>query len=364
MTDVRPPSHPRLRRGGLALLVLVAVSAACGRAPRAPSTSKSPEPTGRPLAVAADGALWLVDAETLSARRVLDGLEYDRPVTLSPDAGALLYWKHDEVGWDIWRLDLRGSSPPRALTHAETGGCRMPRYSPDGRRIAYLRDLPAGLNVATAEGEDHRALTKDGFRDAPPSWSADGRYIAFTHDPGERVPLGTAIVPSERGGVFERYELASGFRSVVEASFAPRGLMIAASVHEGGAASSRIRVFSSFRDFTGVRASHRPDSDEGDETDPRWSRDGARLAWLRREKGGSFVCRAYVPAVGSPFRAAESVELPPGADPIDWSLDETGERAAVVLRRGEERFLVLVDLATGRTRRQPDLRPIACFWNP
>jgi Tol biopolymer transport system component len=58
-----------------------------------------------------------------------------------------------------------------------------PSWSPDGRRLAFLLDGHLAV-VDVGRGALHR-LTADGeLKETRPSWSPDGTRIAFTRDPG------------------------------------------------------------------------------------------------------------------------------------------------------------------------------------
>src|SRR5205823_3586835 len=67
-----------------------------------------------------------------------------------------------------------------------------PTWSPDGRRIAF--DDGDRIMMVDADGSNLRPLTRrrDGF-DSDPAWSPDGRVIAFT-------ALTTSVRPTRRGG--------------------------------------------------------------------------------------------------------------------------------------------------------------------
>ncbi|HEX9964413.1 MAG TPA: amidohydrolase family protein [Allosphingosinicella sp.] len=80
---------------------------------------------------------------------------------------------------DIYTMPISGGIPRRvaeglAFEH-------QPRFSPDGRRIAFTSDRGGGDNIwiMNADGSDKRQLTKEDFRLLyQPSWSPDGRFIA------------------------------------------------------------------------------------------------------------------------------------------------------------------------------------------
>jgi imidazolonepropionase-like amidohydrolase/Tol biopolymer transport system component len=79
---------------------------------------------------------------------------------------------------DIYTMPITGGTPTRiaeglAYEH-------QPRFSPDGKRIAFVSDRGGGDNVwiMNVDGSDKRQLTKEDFRLLnQPSWSPDGRFI-------------------------------------------------------------------------------------------------------------------------------------------------------------------------------------------
>ena len=79
---------------------------------------------------------------------------------------------------DIYTMPITGGTPRRiaeGLAYEQ-----QPRFSPDGRRIAFVSDRGGGDNVwvMNVDGSDRRQLTKEDFRLLnQPSWSPDGRFI-------------------------------------------------------------------------------------------------------------------------------------------------------------------------------------------
>jgi TolB protein len=83
---------------------------------------------------------------------------------------------------DVWVAHADGTHA-RRLTHRR-GDEFDPSWSPDGRRIAY-RDSRRGINrndeiyVMDADGSHARRLTHTPYNEWSPSWSPDGALIAF-----------------------------------------------------------------------------------------------------------------------------------------------------------------------------------------
>ena len=79
---------------------------------------------------------------------------------------------------DIYTMPIAGGTPTRiaeGLAYEQ-----QPRFSPDGKRIAFVSDRGGGDNIwlMNVDGSDKRQLTKEDFRLLnQPSWSPDGRFI-------------------------------------------------------------------------------------------------------------------------------------------------------------------------------------------
>jgi Tol biopolymer transport system component len=108
----------------------------------------------------------------------------------SPNGRMLAY----EARNDIYLYDF-ARRRSRRLTHSPPGtAAGLPSWAPNGRRIAFSRRSGQGdtrsSNVFTigADGSGLRQVTHNRARgpiagDSDPSWSPDGRLIAFVHAP-------------------------------------------------------------------------------------------------------------------------------------------------------------------------------------
>jgi imidazolonepropionase-like amidohydrolase/Tol biopolymer transport system component len=95
-------------------------------------------------------------------------------VDVSPDGKEVAF---DLLG-DLYTVPITGGEA-RALTH-DVAWEMQPRYSPDGKTIAFTSDQGGGDNiwVMNRDGSNPRAVTKESFRLLnSPAWSPDGQYI-------------------------------------------------------------------------------------------------------------------------------------------------------------------------------------------
>jgi tricorn protease len=142
--------------------------------------------------------LYLLDLESNESRVVEVTIPGDRPQImprtvnvadlladgdLSPTGSRVVV----EARGDIWSLPAKNGSP-RNMTRTSGVAERDPSWSPDGRSIAYLADITGEyeLYIKQSDGKgETRRLTNDGqvFRYAP-SWSPDSKHIVFSDKTG------------------------------------------------------------------------------------------------------------------------------------------------------------------------------------
>ncbi|MDX2032480.1 MAG: amidohydrolase family protein [Blastocatellia bacterium] len=96
---------------------------------------------------------------------------------LSPDGQTIVF---DLVG-DIYTMSINGGEARKII--GDMSFESQPKFSPDGKRIAFLSDRQGGENVHTCnpDGSDIKPITKGRGNDiqmfASPSWTPDGNYI-------------------------------------------------------------------------------------------------------------------------------------------------------------------------------------------
>lgn len=122
-------------------------------------------------------------------------------------------------------FDSRGAQPVRGIT--------SPIISPDGTQVAFLAlgDLwlmPIGPSTALGTSGGARRLTEDPFVEMDPTWSPDGRSIAFSSDRDGGMDLWVRDIASGA-----EKKVASG---ATKASWSHRGAEIAYINREGALA--------------------------------------------------------------------------------------------------------------------------------
>lgn len=142
--------------------------------------------------------LYLLDLGTEQARKVEVLIPGDRP-TIAPrdvDASQYVQWGDlspigarvvVEARGDLWTLPAKNGSP-RNLSHTSGVAERRPSWSPDGRWLAYWSDATGeyDLYLTQSDGQgDTKQLTHQGFPfSSHPQWSPDSKHLAFANRTG------------------------------------------------------------------------------------------------------------------------------------------------------------------------------------
>lgn len=149
-----------------------------------------------------------------------------------------------------------------------------PAWSPGDRLIAFAsrRDGHSHIYVMRADGTGVRRVTNTAMDDGHPTWSPDGRRIAFARE-------GALFVVPATGGPARR--LGRGFGEATAPAWSPNGRLVAYDYRRPGFSIREIWLVGADgrhpRQLTRLRQVS---------TLPSWSPDGHRIAFQSNVRGG------------------------------------------------------------------------------
>lgn len=267
-----------------AALLLVAFSALLAERPRfasgymysyyVPPSASTPwrpawSPDGKELAFGMSGSIWKMRVGDTTAYELTGNRTYDSSSTFSPDGRFIAYTTEDSTSVNLMLLNV-ATGESTALTRGE--GINLdPVWSPDGRRLAWVRNEPRGqyhLFMMPLEngrpGAPQRLTEPNNFGRARLYFSAFDDHLSPTFSPDGRE----LILVSNRG-----ITLGSGalWRAPIQPNLMTKAKMI-------------------LREETLYR------------TQPQWSRDGKRILYSSHR--GSQYNNLYVLPVdgGEPYQ--------------------------------------------------------------
>jgi Tol biopolymer transport system component/C-terminal processing protease CtpA/Prc len=159
-------------------------------------------PDGKKVAFVARGEVFAAGSrEGGDAARVTTTPAAESQVAWAPDSRRIAYTSLRDGTPNVFLYDFGTRTETRLTRGSEES--HSPRFSPDGRRIAYVR---AGreLRVMELGGGGDRVLATGVLQtppltsDRPFAWSPDGRWIAYAAA-GERLFLNVHVVPTAGG---------------------------------------------------------------------------------------------------------------------------------------------------------------------
>ena len=178
---------------------------------------------GKLLAYASDRAseagldIWVQQVAGGPPIRLTDDEAAEYMPTFSPDGSRILFRSEREGGGGLYVIPTLGGQ----ANFLASGG-RRPRFSPDGRLVAYYTG-PQGsysgtqLYVVPAVGGEPRRLQADFLAAASPIWTPDGKHLLFVGTERTRnwdwwvVSIdGASLWPTGAREVLERQGLSGG----------------------------------------------------------------------------------------------------------------------------------------------------------
>lgn len=155
-----------------------------------------------------------------------------------------------------------------------------PSFSPDGRNVAFARALGANIEIflCNRDGSNVRRLTNSGGIDTNPAWSPSGREIAFT---SSRSGSPQIYVMDAEGSNLRRVTFEGEYND--GASWSPDGTRLAYATR-----SERNRFDIALVDLVTL-AARRLTAGNGSNEAPSFAPDGRRIAFTSTRAGGTQI---------------------------------------------------------------------------
>jgi hypothetical protein len=305
-------------------------------------------PDSNELIYSMAGSLWRQKLDSGEAVQLTDGPGYDYQPDWSPDGKGVVYVSYQKDAMELWLLDL-ASGKTKQLT---SGGAVNvePRWSPDGKRIVWVStqynrhfhvfmvDVANGelKNVVRLTGETKSSLPRYYYSaydmEINPVWTRDGKEILFVSNRGHIYGTGGFWRMKAEPGAEAReihYEETSW---KARPDFSPDGSRMVYSSYLGRQWHNLWVMPANGGDAFPITYG------DWDETNVRWSPDGAKLAYICNSWGNSELRVTDYP--GSNIKAIVAAVLHRTSEKINLTLrvvDENDkEMPARVSIKGED----------------------------
>jgi len=163
-------------------------------AERGGATDFAVAPNGKEVAFVVRGEVFVTSVDFDTTRRITDTPEQERSVSFAPDGRSLIYAGERDGSWNVYEASLAdddelyffsATSIEEKAVIATDAEEFQPRFSPDGKKIAYLHDRHEIRVFDTETGQTSVALPGDRFYSYSDGdhwfeWSPDSAWLV-TH---------------------------------------------------------------------------------------------------------------------------------------------------------------------------------------
>ena len=128
--------------------------------------------------------IYISDYDGENQRRVTTGRTLNIAPRWSPDGRSIAYTSYRRGGANLFISNIFAGTLDEVTKGDKVGENWLPAWSPDGTRLAFstTRDGNPEIYIVNRDGSGLRRLTNNPSIDITPTWSPSGTQIAFTSD--------------------------------------------------------------------------------------------------------------------------------------------------------------------------------------
>ena len=298
-----PFASTKARQLAVVTALVLAVSAGCGIKEK---TGRAAAPPGHGFVFTVNQGGWneifVMDEQGNNRRRLTEtapagaNAAGNTSPKWSPDGKRIAFvstgdaLEEDENTAELYVMDADGSNKIRLTTNDVADG--SPDWSPDGKHLAFVRaknwgseNVEVALYVMDADGSNERVLRRETSGTGPiflstPRWSPDGSRIAYTRSALSEESAKVSLMTIGSDGN-EAIEIA---RDAGEPAWSPDGNRIAFTSNSSRFGETCFHECQASGEIYVARSDggdpRRLTTSEADDAEPAWSPDGKRIAFV------------------------------------------------------------------------------------